>query len=521
MPYTILQGGTSLQSMTTAGALTTLTLPTGVKLDSSLRPRFAVFGRYVVMVNSPTRPLTIDTEGTVRLLCPHAPRTKPTLTTGTGALTGDYLVRQSFIVLDADGNIIAESEMGTPSLSGAVSAQALVVASLDLCTDTVSATRLYRTTDDGSVYFPWFDLDGNTQTQGQDDLSDAGLQLVAAPSLGTPPDLVLIAEFRERLWGRSLTDIDYLRYTETGKMYAWPTANTILVPRLGSDDRGITGIIPRRESLLVGRQDRLFQITGTSNTDFRAVKLKENVGIESADSVVVYNDIAYWLADDGVYTASEGGRIESLTAGKVSSWFQTDTYFNRSRFQYAVGRVDPLRNKYQLLLSNTGDSTDNRWIEMDLTDHTWWGPHKTDDFTPSWMGVWLDSNGLTVPALGSTTGFIYKDQATRTDGTATAIDLDVDTKFHDGNTPDIHKSFLEPTVISRIQAAGTLTMTPYVGGLDASAGTAISVDMTLGRQRLRRLGDGRFVRFNLRHTTAGQDVELYGIEIPWFERGRR
>ena len=89
------------------------------------------------------------------------------------------------------------------------------------------------------------------------------------------------------------------------------------------------------------------------------------------------------------------------------------------------------------------------------------------------------------------------------------------------NTPDIQKHFGELAIISKIQSAGTLTINPKVGGLDASAGTAISADMTLGRQRLRRLGDGRFLQLNFSHTTAAQDVELFGLEVPFFERGRR
>ena len=88
-------------------------------------------------------------------------------------------------------------------------------------------------------------------------------------------------------------------------------------------------------------------------------------------------------------------------------------------------------------------------------------------------------------------------------------------------TPDIQKYFGQLALISKIQSAGTLTITPYVGGLDASAGTAISADMTLGRERLRRLGTGRFVQLNLTNSTAAQDQELYGYELEFSELGRR
>lgn len=525
MPFYLLQGGSSLQTMDTSGALTTLTLPTGVKVDSTKRPRFAIFNRYIVAVNSPTRPITVDPEGAVRVLCPRPPRTRLDLSGVTaGTLSGTFLAKQSFLVLDVDGNIIAESELGPATTAVTISSKFLRVAAIDLATDTVSASRIYRTTTNGTVYFPWFDLDGNTQVTAEDDLSDVGLQLVAAPTLGTPPNnLTLIAEYKSRLFGVSSTEIDTLRFTDANKMYSWPITYGLTVGRPGSDDRGITGIIARREFLLAGRQDVCFQIVGSTPSDFRPVKIKENIGIESGDSIVVHKDVAYWLAKDGVYAWSDEG-IQCLSDGKVAAWFNTDTYFNRARFPFAVGRVDGVRNKYQLLLANAGDSVENRWVEFDLDDKTWWGPHKTDAFTPAFASHILDSNSLEIPVFTSTNGFIWKDQSTRTDDTATGIAFDVDTKLHDMNTPDIEKMMLELSLISKVQSAGTLTITPSLvtEGTDTpTADTAISADMTLGRERLPRIGKARRVKYNFAHSTAAQDVELYGYEQPFHELGRR
>lgn len=522
MPFTLLQAGTSLQTMNTSGTLTTLTLPTGVVIDSTKILRTAVFGRYVVCVNSPTRPLSVDPDGVVRVLCPNPPRTRLVLSaTGSGALTGSYLAKQTFLVLDGDGNIIAESELGPLTTAASLTAQIMAVTGIDLSSDTITASRLYRTVASGSAYFRWVDSDGNTQTTLQDDLADASLELLTAPTLGTPPnDLTLLAEYRGRLWGVSALEIDTIRVGEAGKMYAWPATSGYIVGKPGGDDRGITGLIPRKEFLLVGRRDAMFQMTGDAPANFRPVKLKQNVGIEAPDSVVVYKDVAWWLGTDGVYKWDDTG-IENVAAGKVQSWFQTDTYFNRSRLRFAVGQIHPLQHKYRILLSNAGDTTLNRFIEYDWVEQKWWGPHTIDAFTPSFAGIIHDSNNLDLAVICSSAGFVYKDQATRTDDASTGIDFDVDTKFHDGNTPGITKTWLQPTLISKIQAAGTLTITPKVGGLDASAGTAISADMTKGREVLRRLGTGRFAQLRLRHTTAGQDVGLYGIEIPFFEDGVR
>lgn len=521
MAFTLFQGGSTLQFMKTDGTLTSLTLPSGVTIDPTKRMRATVYGRYVVVVNSPTRPITVDADGVVRVLCPTPPGTPPIVSgVTTGGLTGSFKTKYSYIVRNGAGAIIAESPMSPESLSVTIAAKMLRSASLAPCPDTISAIRLYRTTTGGSTYFPWIDLDGNTQTGTEDDLSDASLNLVAAPILGAPPLLTIIGEFRERLWGVSLTDPDAVYYTETSKPWSWPSVNRIVIPKEGADDRGVTAILTRRESLAIARQNRTVQIVGNATNDFRVVKLSEQIGVEAPDSVAVHKDFIIFLAKDGLYLWNNDG-IAPLCDKKTRAWFNTDTYFNRSKLKDAVGRIDPLTNKYQLLLAAPGSSNLDRWIEFDIQDNTFWGPHKTDDFTPTWMTTVLDANTLPQTLIASSAGFFYKEQATRTDGTGTAIAFDIDGKFHDMATPDIEKFFGELSLISKIQGSGTLSITPYVGGLDASAGVVVSADMTLGRQRLPRLGQGRYCKLNFQHSTAGEDVELYGYELPFFELGRR
>lgn len=521
MPFTLFQGGSSLQIMDTSGVLTTLTLPAGVTLDPNRSPRFAISGRYVVVVNSPTRPLTVDADGIVRVLTPVAPANPPTASgVDAGGLTGTYLIRYSYVVLDSFRRVISESALSPPSTSVAIAAKLLRASNLAPSSDTISAIRLYRTTTGGSTYFAWLDLEGNTQTTVQDDLADASLPIEAVGALGSPAVLTHIGEFRERLWAVSTTDIDAIRYSETSKMWAWPSTNRIIIPREGSDDRGITGVLARRDALAIGRQNSLVEIKGNTAESFRVVKLSQEVGIEGDDSIATLNDTFYFLAKDGVYSWGNDG-ITCISDGKTRAWFTKDTYFNRSRFIYAVGRIDPLSNKYQLLLSAAGSTTLDRWIEYDIVNRTWWGPHKTDDFTPTWITTLLDSTNLAQPVHGSSTGYFYKERDTRTDGIATGIPFDVEGKFHDMNTPDIEKYFGELSLISKAQSAGTLSIIPYVGDLNATAGPTISASMQLDRQRLPRLGNGRFCKLVLQHSTADQDVEIYGYEFPFFERGRR
>jgi hypothetical protein len=169
----------------------------------------------------------------------------------------------------------------------------------------------------------------------------------------------------------------------------------------------------------------------------------------------------------------------------------------------------------------TGSTNVDRWVTYNIARGIWRGPSETSAFVET-MGALLDnSSDVPVPALGSSAGFIYLRDTAATNDDATAIDYDVSLNATPVDTPDIDKFFGELAIMSDIEGAGTLTITPTVGGLNASAGTAISHDLTTGRQRLRRLGTGRYVKLRLRNNESSQRVNVHGLEIPYHELGRR
>ncbi len=491
-----------------------LTLPTGVVLRTDIAPRFVVFGRYVVLVNTPSEPLTIDAAGVVRLLGPKPPRTAPVLSAvAGGTLSGTYSgVKYTFVTLDSFGNLLSESDFSPGSGSQVVANQFLKAANLDISPDQISGRRLYRPTTLGSVLFQWVDLDGNVLTSIQDDLSDAGLSLVAAPILGTPPDLTLIAEFRDRLWGVDRLQVDDLRHTEVGLKYAWPADNVFPIPSVGSDFYGIRALVARREALGIGRTNQLLMITGSDDDDFRVVKLSQNCGVISQESVAVYRDVAYFLWEDGVYTWSDEG-LQCISDGKVRSWFTTDSTFNRERFQFAFGHVDPIRNKYRLFLNEADSVTNIDWVEYDINDKTWWGPHLTTAFSPTSVFVLLDGHLVPQPTIGGDDFNLYREQATRTDGAADAIAIDVITKRFSMDEPDLDKYWGEFSMIGKAQTAGTLDIELSVGELNASPTNNIAWNMTKTRERLPRVGAGKHVQVEFTESEVGQNVEMYGFEV--------
>lgn len=521
MAFTLLQAGSSLQLASTDGVLLTLPLPTGVTLDAGKVPRFAVFDKYVVMTNSPSRPLTIDQFGVVRVLTPSPPRTLMALTgTGSGNLTGVYGALQTFKIFDTEGQLIAESDFGPVPATASLTTNLLKANGLDISTDAVSASQIYRTLAGGAVYFPWIISDGNVNTAIQDDLTDASLALIAAPTdLGSPPNMYLIAEWKKRLWGIGKDDIDMLRYSGAEKMYGWPITNAFPIAPVGADNRGVTALIRRRDEFGVARRSALHKIVATGAT-FNILTVIEGVGCESQDSVVIVKDVAYFLGHSfgqfGIYKWDSSG-VKCLSSGKVEAWFNTNTYFTQSNFQYAFGRYNPYTDCYEV-----HPDGGVKWIAVSLSTGEFYGPHTTAAITPTAAGLIVDSSGIYQPCMASSTGYIeVMNQAVYEDD-GSAIDFDVDTMFHHADAPDILHYWGEPSLISRIEgSATTLTITPYVGGLDASAGTAISADLTLGRQRLPRLGTGNRCKLNFRLNTIDKGCRLNGYSIPVLELGRR
>lgn len=538
MGVTVVQAGGALQFMDETGALTPIPLPAGVTLRTDVPPRWVVYGHYVVLVNTPSRPLLIDASGTVRPLTPLAPRLAPILAgVATGTLSGTYNHgRYTFVIKDDSGRVISESDYSpASSVPVTITTQALQYSGLDLSTEPITARRCYRVTSNGATLFEWVDLDGNVLTAVQDDTPDAALSETAAPALGTPPRLTLIAEFRDRLFGVGDIDIDTVRYTETGLMYAWPELNGLSAPRIGSDLAGITAFLARREALGVGRLNRLLAITGSGeestdgSVDFRVIIVSDQCGVLAQESVAVYRDVVYFVWYDGVYQWDDNGVVcisDGVAGrGRVRGWFTTADYFDRQRFPDAFAHIDTTnRIKYRVFLFDPDGVL--KFVEFDLNERTWDGPHRIDAFRAT-SAFSRTLRNRQIPTVGGADGGIYDQGAipAATDHNVArvpfGIDYDVDMKFLYGTSPEREQYWGELSVVGAVQDAGTIAVTPKVGYLDAPKQPSIVYNMTRGRQRLRRLGFGKLAQLNFKHTTVDEPVALYGIEIDDVHEGGR
>jgi hypothetical protein len=535
MAFVVSQVGNKLYKVDPAtGTATELTLPSGVTLSTSRKPRFAILGEWVAIVNSPSRNLVIDPEGTVRVMVPRAPTSSPILTASGTGLTGDYKVRSSFFVLGTDGELLMESPLSPISNTLTCANQGILCNNLPISPDSISGVRLYRTAAGGTQYFRWIDKDGNEGGSLLDNMADATLSLlpVDAGKLLTPPGTLEgtrmrdIIEWGGRLWGldEEATNRDTVYYTEANKIYQW--ANSLIAHPAGQDEQGVIGFLPRRDQLGIIKRDGVWQITG--KTSFTVVQIAGgdrrvpgHGGGVARDTLLVVDNVGYWLGKNGFYEWSDAG-IKNISQDQVDPWFSSDTHFNRSRFPNAFAVYNEPTDSIHVHLAAAGSSSEDRWVSYDRRRKQWFGPHKTATFTPVSAALVEDENDRPLVLVGGTNGIVYKaNQATRTDGSSDAIDFDVFTKHYHADAPDIEHYWGLMSILSRIEAAGTLSVTPYLGGLDAAAGTAKSHTLTTGREVLSRVGFGRLAKFRFRQNTAGQDVTIYGFEVPHHEVGRR
>lgn len=532
--FYIAHAGTALYFIGADGTLRAVTLPTGVTLDAGRRTRFALLGRDIVAVNGPTRnlvirPHTITSTTATYLMALRPPATAPVLAAGAvGALNGAYRAKVAFGTKDEHGRVISLSAYGPASNeSPALVNTAIAVSQVERSADAgVNFRRIARTTTGpGDTYFDWYDLDGNTSHAFEDNVTDEGLSSLAIPTdLGEPAmRFRLITQWKDRLWGVPIDDLDTVFFSGARKSYGWPPSQSFSIAPQGKDIVGVTAFIPRRDELGVARQDIIHKIVGRTVSNFERMQLVEGTGVLASDSVKVIHDVGYWLAGDGVYSWGPSG--VDCVSKDVAGWFQTDRYFNRAEFPEAVGQYNEKHRLYVLLLSAAGSTVLDRWVGLEIDSGRWHGPHKTAAFTPTYSGEIQDSNGLTLPVMGSSAGYLYTmNQAVYSDD-GSAIDYDLKLR-HTMNTPDIDKVVGELTVHTRIETGGTLDVIPTLGNEASAEQPTISRDLTYDRQRLRRISIstrpvGRMLIMRFRNNETARGCQVRGYEAPYFEEGRR
>jgi len=542
--YYIGVGGGNLYKIDTNGVLTQLTLPSGVTIDATKIARSAVFGRNIIIVNAPNQSIWVDPNANVRTLTIQSPGAGQLVAGAAGTLTGTYQFKYTYTVKDTStGTLLMESDFSAVSNSLAITNQYLQANVQTSWNPNVNGRRLYRTTTGGTTYFKWVDIDDNTIQSVSDLLSDTLLSNIAAPTElgtaigGTIPNthMTLITSWRGRLWTVSDTDIDTLRYSGNNLLYGWPATYGLTVAPVGADQYGITGLFPRKEYLGVARRRHLWrvQFQGTNSDgspNFSIIIVNEGKGCFAPDTAIVIRDVAYMLGEDGIYAwPGRNKEFECISdIANVRKWFATDTYFNRSLFPNAFAKYNPVYDRVEFHLASVGSTAIDRWVEYDITKGQFYGPHKTDAFTPTYAREVIDpTTSIPIPMVGATDGNLYQpNQFGVFNDNGTSINMDWIGKMHDCGTPDISKVFLQPTIINKATGTvGNLQVIPTYGDETLlTTGPTLTPDLSVARNRLARITQkqpARLLQLEFKENTINQGCEVHGYEVTYNEIGRR
>lgn len=535
--FYLAQAGSSLQLIKSDGTVSTLTLPSGVTIDTTKRAVSAVLGSAVIIGGSPTVNLWLDpVDFTVRPLSILPPLASPDLAAGGGTgLTGVFRVKVGYAIKDESGNILAQSPLTPQSAPVTLANTRLALTSIPISPSPyVNCRQIYRTAADGTLFFHAFDIDDNYTTAVEDGTLDAALsRLPEEPELGNPGgamagiSLKILVEWKNYLWAvvNRFDLVDELIFTAENKFWAWPSANNFPIYPKGEDVFGVTGVLARRDALGVLKRQKLVKVIGSNEDDFEVKTVVEKVGCVALESCIVIRDVGYWLGEDGVYKWSDQG-VENITREKVDPWFTTDTYFNRDMFPSAQAAYNPQANSLEIALAAAGSSNIDRWISYHLDKKEWLGPHKTDAFTPTARALLRSDANRLRPAIASSGGHIYlQNQATRSDiaAVSTAIDSILEPKIHHGGSPNTENFFGELSILTKRESAGTMTITPYLTKDEQAeaATTAFTATLTKGREALGIIGTGRLMRLQFRKNTVDQGFLLYGYDFPFHPLGKR
>lgn len=549
MPFTIVQAGSSIQAVSTAGTITTLTLPTGVTVDSSIRGQFHILGRQLLFTRAATINLWIDPlTFTVRPMVIQTPTAPPTLSASGTGLDNGYRAAYAFGIENSEGKIIAESALSPVSDQIQLTNQGITYTNIQVSPDTsVNCRIVYRTLEDGgadSLFRLAVIHDNVTTSLLQDATPDDELgTLPADTDLDPPPGTVpgtsfsLACVYKSRLWGFDSEDPDSLVYSKAQQFSKFTQSGGLRLTGDGEDQYGGQGFLPRREELVIVKRNRVIRLVGETEDDFELIPddSSQNTGCIAPFSCVVIGNVGYFLASDGVYVVDSEG-VRSITYGLVDPWFKSDLYFDRTGFYAAVGGYNADTHAYELHLpSVSAGTTLNRWIAYDIDKGVWYGPHVTTSFTPTSRAIVLTSAGIKQSAMGGSDGYIYlMNQTTRADitggsGTHVGISIDWITSFMWADSPDFFHYWGMPTFHYKnenLEAGGgswdNVSLTWFVGEIvPNSFPLSDSLPLNVDRKRTMRLGAGRLMRMRFTHSTADIDFLLRGFTVYHNTVGRR
>lgn len=365
------------------GAMTTITFPSGVVLDSDNFIDWAIVDNAL---------LIIDGENFIKK---YRGSTNANYTTGTVSVTeGSATVTGSSTVWNTSTNATSGEYIKLPD------GKWYKITAIGSDTSLTIETEYLGSTASGQTYVisPWGEVQGKLSSAS----APASLIRPTPNSIASHVNRVWVSEDNTLRFSALDTSIDDEHFND------WDTANnagSIIIPA-GKGDK-ITGLYSLNNSLYVFQRRSIWRVYGTSPANFEVRNVTNEIGMIDKRTLVEWNDVLIFLSDFGIIMF-DGSNIENISEGRVNSFI--DGWANKT---------SPIAtlwgNRYILSYTPSGETSNTEALYYDLTRGIF---GKFKNLHASAWSVWRGGTDAgEVYFTSSNQGSIYKwDTGTHDDG---------------------------------------------------------------------------------------------------------
>jgi hypothetical protein len=183
-------------------------------------------------------------------------------------------------------------------------------------------------------------------------------------------------------------------------------------------DDTITGLKAFRDNLFIFCENRIFQLTGSSSSDFAVKPVTRNIGCINGQTIQEFAGDLIFLGPDGLRTIAGTARIGDVELGTISSNVQSLFDLNLANAAKFTSIVIPDKTQYRIFFTkaNVGENLTEGVIcvlkgqNFEFSEIRGVRPTATDTFI---------DQGNVISVHGSGDGFVYRqEQGSDFDGTA-------------------------------------------------------------------------------------------------------
>lgn len=293
----------------------------------------------------------------------------------------------------------------------------------------------------------------------------------------------------------------------------------------GDGDR-VNGMAVINDNLTIFKRKRIAVAFSADNVNnVRVEWAPAGVGCTSPNGLAMYRGIAYFPAEDGVYT------FDGSLVRKISDKIQP-TYDSIADLTTIVGIC--FNGKYYMAYTPTGGSSNSRVLVYDIAGRSWW------DYSGMDISCWMlwDKGNDTFELYGgdNSDGFLYKMFDGTTDAGA-AINFYWTSRWHDLGAPERKKRFrkvytqLEKTTedVDVVFGFGYDFNNAYENTTINTQGSSTTIGPTgtfllgsdvlgSGGEQTTKIpisGQHRWVRYKVSNNAASSPVTFRGVSMYW------